>query len=113
MFTRIAGLLNLWRTGRLVWRLMGDRRVPLSAKLVLPAGLLYALFPLDLLPDFLLALGQLDDLTVLLISMALFLHLCPPHVVMEHLEDLAGRKPQPDREPDPKKVIDGDYRILE
>lgn len=112
MFIRFLSLLNLSRNSRLAWRLLKDRRVPLSAKLIVPLGLLYALFPLDLMPDFLIALGQLDDITLLLLSVLLFLKICPPELVREHAEGLAGRTRRQSPE-DPKKVIDGEYRIIE
>lgn len=113
MFNRLGMLLNLWRTGRLAWGLMRDGRVPLPAKLVIPGGLLYVLFPVDLLPDFFLALGQLDDLTVLLLSVMLFLRLCPPEVVREHLEGRGSERGRPEPQGRSGEVIDGDYRILE
>lgn len=113
MLMRLGNLLNLWRNSRLAWRLLKDIRVPLSAKLVVPLGVLYALSPVDLMPDFFLALGQLDDITVLLLSVMLFLRLCPPDIVREHAEALAGRPRGQNQPKDPKKVIDGEYHILE
>ncbi len=113
MLLKLINLLNLSRSGRLVWRLMKDNRVPLSAKIVVPLGVLYAFFPVDLMPDFLLALGQLDDISVLLLSVLMFLRLCPPAIVQEHAERLAGRHREQSSGDPNKKVIDGDYRIIE
>lgn len=45
----------------LVRRLLGDRRVPRSRKLALWVLLGYLALPFDLIPDFLLVIGQLDD----------------------------------------------------
>lgn len=92
---------------------MRDGRISTPAKLIVPSGLLYALFPVDLLPDFLLALGQFDDLTVLFLSVMLFLRVCPPDVVREHMESLSGQRPRQDPPGDSGKVIDGEYRVLE
>ncbi len=113
MLGRFGSVLSLWKMGRLAWRLLTDGRVPFSAKLVIPAGLAYALFPLDMLPDFFPGLGQLDDLTVLLVSVALFLRLCPTELVREHLEAMAGRRQGQDPHGGSGRVIDGDYEILD
>ena len=47
---------------RLVFALMRDRRVPLAAKLILPAAVVYVVLPIDILPDIIPVLGQIDDL---------------------------------------------------
>lgn len=110
---RVVSILAIWRLGRVARRLLMDRRVPMSTKLVFPGAILYALFPVDLLPDFFPALGQLDDLTVLLISMMLFVRLCPQQLVREHLDRMAGRQRPERREDGSSKVIEGDYEVLE
>jgi len=114
MLGRIGSVLAFWRVFRLAWCLLRDGRVPLRSKLVLPAGLLYMVFPLDLLPDFFPALGQLDDLTVMFLSVLLFVRLCPAQVVREHMESLSGRPRRPKGgEGDSGPIIDGEYEILE
>lgn len=45
-------------------RLLGDPRVPRSSKVRLGLGLAYLASPLDLVPDFIPVLGQLDDAAV-------------------------------------------------
>ncbi len=114
MLGRLGTGLRLWRVLRLVWPLFRDRRVPLVVKSVPIVALLYAISPVDLVPDFFPALGQLDDLSVLLLSLLLFVRLCPPEVVREHLEPTAepGRKSQPEADK-PGRVIDGEYEILD
>jgi uncharacterized membrane protein YkvA (DUF1232 family) len=42
-------------------RLLTDRRVPLSSKVLLGAMVLYLAMPFDLVPDFIPVAGQLDD----------------------------------------------------
>jgi uncharacterized membrane protein YkvA (DUF1232 family) len=42
-------------------RLLGDPRVPRSAKIALALLVAYLAFPLDLVPDFIPVAGQLDD----------------------------------------------------
>ncbi len=94
---RILGLANLIRLVRhipsflkLFFRLVKDPRVALRAKLILLGVLTYIIFPIDLLPDLLLGLGQLDDLVVLLLGLKLFIRLCPKDVVREHVRVIAA-----------------------
>ena len=85
-------LANLIRQARLAWRLFNDRRVPGWLKLIPFAGVIYLLSPIDLMPDVLLpGLGELDDLTVILLSVKAFVDLAPTEVVNEHLRALMGR----------------------
>ncbi|MHB0868281.1 MAG: YkvA family protein [Chloroflexota bacterium] len=113
MWGRIGILWRLWQAARLVWPLLKDPRVPLVTKMVPPSALLYTIFPMDLLPDFLPALGQLDDLALLSLSLLLFIRLCPKEVVREHMEGSAGRRPPGAGGAGEGRVIDGDYEILE
>ncbi len=80
--------LSLPVKGKLVvaWRLFRDPRVPLVAKLVFPPVALYLVMPIDIIPDFIPVIGQLDDLLIVAGGMALFLRLCPGTVVVEHIE---------------------------
>ena len=77
---------------RLGWRLLRDERVP-ALKFALPALLtLYLVSPIDMIPDFLLGLGQMDDLGVVMAGALLIAkvipRLAPDHVVDEHLRDM-------------------------
>ena len=72
--------------------LIKDPRVSAGSKLIVAGILTYVIVPTDLLPDFLIGIGQLDDLVVIFAGLKLFLHLCPPEVVQEHLQAIsAGR----------------------
>jgi uncharacterized membrane protein YkvA (DUF1232 family) len=98
----------------LVWRLLGDRRVATATKLVIPVLMgLYVLSPVDLLPDVIPLLGQLDDLAVLLLGANLFIQLCPSEVVREHRDALAGRPPTTHRSTTEGEVVDAEYRVIE
>ena len=44
-----------------------------------------SLSPLDLIPDVLLGIGEVDDLVVLIVLCRLFIYLCPPEVVRDHV----------------------------
>jgi len=77
---------------KLFSRLIKDPRVSASPKLIVAGILAYVILPTDLLPDFLIGVGQLDDLAVILSGLKLFLRLCPSEVVQEHLKAIsAGR----------------------
>jgi uncharacterized membrane protein YkvA (DUF1232 family) len=74
----LAGVVNQLR---LVWLLFKDDRVSMWAKSVIPLSLLYTISPVDFIPDVILGFGQLDDLGVILLGIALFLRLAPPDLV--------------------------------
>jgi uncharacterized membrane protein YkvA (DUF1232 family) len=76
---------------RLGLALLADRRVPLAAKLVLPGIVAYLLMPVDVIPDFIPVLGQLDDLLLVAGGIWFFLRLCPPDVVTAQIEALEGK----------------------
>lgn len=74
---------------KLILRLLGDRRVNWWLKIIPVAGLLYLISPLDLIPDIALpVIGELDDAAVLWLTNYLFIELCPPDVVKEHVKSL-------------------------
>ncbi len=67
----------------LAWKLLWDKRVSGFTKLVPLATLVYLFLPIDLLPDPVLGLGQVDDLVMILLGLRMFISLCPPDVVAE------------------------------
>jgi uncharacterized membrane protein YkvA (DUF1232 family) len=70
---------------------VGDRRVSAWLKIIPIAGVLYLLSPLDLIPDIALpVIGELDDAAILWLTNYLFVELCPPEVVQEHIHALTG-----------------------
>ena len=62
---------------RLIWALARDPRVPIQQKLVLGAVAGYLVFPIDIIPDFIPVLGQLDDLGVLIFGLDFFIRTRP------------------------------------
>ncbi len=87
---RVGGFVTyLPQFARVFYRLMTDRRVSILAKLVPFLGLLLLLTPPALELDLIPGVGQLDWLLVGFISLKLFLWLCPPEVVREHVTRVA------------------------
>ena len=105
-------LLLILRSGilRLIYRLMTDSRVPLRAKLIVPAAIIYLIVPFDIVPDIVPIAGLLDDILALIISIGLFVTIVPREVLSEHL----GRSGRSGGASPPKgKIIDGDYRVID
>ncbi len=98
MFSELALRLKL------IGKLMLDRRVHPLLK-ALPIGtLVYLLNPIDL-P------GPLDDAAVIGLGMYLFVELCPPQIVEEHMRALKSGSSSVLRNTPPEDtVIDGEYR---
>ena len=85
---------RIWNNAQLVYRLYQDDRVPSLLKVVVPLVVAaYFVMPLDLIPDFLPVVGQLDDLGVLILALSLFINLAPAAVVDEHRRGL-GQTPR-------------------
>ncbi len=70
------------------WRVFRDPETPVVAKCVIPAVLAYLAMPLDIIPDFIPVLGQLDDLLVVALGLGLVLMMTPRQVIEEHLSAL-------------------------
>jgi hypothetical protein len=78
---------------KLIYRLLLDRRVNLLIKILPVGALAYFIIP-DILP------GPIDDAMVIWIGGTLFVELCPPNIVQEHMDAL-------------RNVIDGEWRELD
>ncbi len=76
---------------RLVWDLARDPRVPARQKLVLGGLAAYLAFPIDIIPDFIPVIGQMDDIAVLILGLDWFIKHAPPDVVDEHMARIAVR----------------------
>jgi uncharacterized membrane protein YkvA (DUF1232 family) len=61
-----------------------DPRTPLVAKLVALTVTAYALSPIDLIPDFIPVLGQIDDLILVPLGIWLALRMIPQALIAEH-----------------------------
>ncbi|HUG23568.1 YkvA family protein [Piscinibacter sp.] len=60
-----------------LWKLFNHPQTPRSAKWVAIAVLAYAVSPIDLIPDFIPILGQLDDIVLVPLGIALAVRLTP------------------------------------
>jgi len=93
---------------RLVWGLARDGRVPGPQKLILVGVIGYLLMPLDVIPDFIPVLGQLDDIAVVLLGLDLFIKSAPDAVVDEHLARVARGRDDLTRDMDRVQSLLGD-----
>ncbi|HEY7486491.1 MAG TPA: DUF1232 domain-containing protein [Streptosporangiaceae bacterium] len=64
-------------------RLRRDPRVPARAKLAVAFGLLWALSPIDLIPEFLPVIGPLDDIVVVALALRYAARRVPRDVLLE------------------------------
>jgi uncharacterized membrane protein YkvA (DUF1232 family) len=108
---------------KLAYSLMLDPRVNVVTKLIPFVALAYLFFPVDVSPDVVPVLGQLDDVAVLMFGLRFFFEFSPPDVVQEHLKRLAetvrgdwnveGNPSPPTAPPSEGDVIDGSFRVDE
>lgn len=82
------GRLPLRRKLRLARLLATDRGTPLLARAIPLVLVLYLALPLDLIPDFIPVLGQLDDALVVLLAARIMLRLLPRDIIESHLASL-------------------------
>ena len=69
---------------KLLYRLLGDPRVALLDRALFGATLVYLFVPVDLVPDWIPGLGQLDDLLLVLVSLDRLLYRTDAGVLLEH-----------------------------
>ena len=94
---------------RLAFRLMREPGVPLLTRAVPVLAAIYLVSPVDFIPDVLPGLGQLDDLSVVVLALELFLRWCPPAAKAFHASALArGQRFAP--MPAAADVIDAEWR---
>jgi uncharacterized membrane protein YkvA (DUF1232 family) len=77
-------LLLLPHLATLIWRLTRDSRVPARSKATLLLLGAYVVSPVDLIPDFIPGLGQLDDVVIAAFALDQILNRIPDHIVREH-----------------------------
>jgi hypothetical protein len=89
---------------KLILRLMGDPRVNPIIKMLPIGAVLYLIFP-DIAP------GPIDDVAVIWLGSFLFVELCPPEVVQEHMDALTQVVPGEwsDAPEVDEQVVDAEY----
>ena len=65
-------------------RLMVDSRVPAKERLLVAGAIVYALVPLDFIPDMLPFVGQVDDAYLVALTLLRLMTVADPRVVREH-----------------------------
>lgn len=94
---------------RLVIRLMLDPRVNIFLKFIPFVSVVYFLFP-DIVP------GPIDDALIMGVSFYLFIDLCPPEIVEEHLRELTrtieGEIRDADDKIDDEEIVEAEFREM-
>ena len=65
-------------------RLMVDSRVPAKERLLVAGAIVYAIIPLDLIPDMIPFVGQIDDIYLISLTLLRLMSVTEPAVVREH-----------------------------
>ena len=65
-------------------RLMVDPRVPAKERLLVAGAIIYAIIPLDLIPDMLPFIGQVDDAYLIALTLLRLMSTTDPRIVREH-----------------------------
>ena len=94
---------------RLTARLLREPAVPLFLKGLPVLAAAYLISPLDLVPDVLPVLGQLDDLALILVALKAFVKWCPAGAVDFHRAAMTQGRPYGPM-PLAGDVIDAEFR---
>lgn len=65
-------------------KLMVDPRVPAKERLLVAGAIVYAIVPLDLIPDMIPFVGQIDDAYLIALTLLRLMTVAEPAVVREH-----------------------------
>ena len=78
---------------KLLFRLFKDARVPVPEKALLVGAIIYVISPLDLIPDVIPFIGEVDDLYLVALTVLRLLNRAPDSAILEHWEgrgDIVG-----------------------
>lgn len=114
---------EMWRQARLAWYLIRSPEVPLYLKLLPVLAVVYVLLPTDFIPDVFPVIGQLDDITALLVGAKVFIELAPQDVVAQYIRATRQGAPPaasgeesggPEQEDVADQVvIEGDFNVVD
>ena len=115
---------EVWRQARLAWYLIRSPEVPLYLKVLPALAIVYVLLPTDFIPDVFPVIGQLDDITALLVGAKVFIEMAPQDVVARYVQaqressgpsaaDDDGTTDQDQDESENLIVIEGDYDVVD
>ncbi len=93
----------------LVWKLTFDGRVNLLLRLLVPATLIYFVTPVSRVPF----IGLAGYLLVLSLAVFILLNLAPRNVIESHAPGQAGGSSSKRSEPDPSKIVEGSYHVVD
>jgi uncharacterized membrane protein YkvA (DUF1232 family) len=96
---------------KLIGRLMGDSRVNFLLKALPIASIIYLISPVDLsfLVAYIPGITALDDIAIISLANYLFVELCPPYVVQEHMKSLTSNM---DSAPASEEIVDAESTDL-
>jgi len=84
MWKRFSVLLSLVRRdGRLLWYALRHPDAPAWLRPATLGLVLYAISPIDLIPDFIVGLGQVDDVVLISLAIHFMVKRLPPHVLRQ------------------------------
>ena len=79
------GITDKVRSEIAVYRsVLKDPRCPRMARLLLGAAIVYAVSPVDIIPDFIPVFGHLDDILIVPLLVWLALKIIPGELISEH-----------------------------
>lgn len=114
---------EMWRQARLAWFLIRSPEVPIYLKLLPVLAVVYVLLPTDFIPDVFPVIGQLDDITALLVGAKVFIELAPQDVVARYMRAAREKAPtassqeesedQEQEDVDDMIVIEGDFDVVD
>jgi uncharacterized membrane protein YkvA (DUF1232 family) len=80
----LSYLLELPRFLRLLWGLLTDKRVASIDKLLVAGAIAYIVAPVDLVPDFIPFLGEVDDVYLLVLALRRLIRNAGRTVLLAH-----------------------------
>jgi uncharacterized membrane protein YkvA (DUF1232 family) len=92
MWKKVKSIARAFKQEVKVYRLvLKDPRTPWLARVLLGAAVAYALSPIDIIPDFIPILGQLDDLVIVPVLVVMAVRLIPKQVIIDCRATVAGQ----------------------